>query len=69
MRQRPVIRLDTGAIIVGIISAIQAGDRFHISRKHTTAKGMRQASEVNIIKLAFTKGYHRDHEEIIFISR
>ena len=34
---------DTGAIIVGIISAIQVRGKVHISRKHTTVKGMRQA--------------------------
>lgn len=36
-------RKDTGTIIVGIISAVQARDRFHISRKHTTTKIVRQA--------------------------
>jgi hypothetical protein len=36
--------MDTGAIVIGIISAVLAGNRFHISRKHTTLKGLRQAS-------------------------
>ena len=36
-------RNDAGGIVVVIISVIQAVNRFHISRKHTTAVGMRQA--------------------------
>jgi hypothetical protein len=37
-------QIDAGAVIVGIICAIQVGGKFHISRKHTTAKEMRQAN-------------------------
>jgi hypothetical protein len=41
-------RMDTGAIIIGIIGGIQVKDRLHISRKHTTGKEMRQASQDKI---------------------
>jgi hypothetical protein len=54
-------RSDTGTIIVGIIGAIQVRDRFHISRKHTIAQGLRQASGDKI----FIKddAHHREHGE------
>jgi hypothetical protein len=54
-------RSDTGTIIVGIIGVIQVRDKFHISRKHTIAQGLRQASRDKIsIK---DDAHHRESTE------
>jgi len=62
-------RKDTGTIIISVIGVVRAGDKVHISRKHTTARSVRQAIMNKItIKDSFTTEPTESTEKNKFFS-